>query len=61
MSFFAAQSDIPLHIGLTEAGSFLSGTVKSAIALGTLLQKGIGATIRVSLTEDPSLQVRARL
>lgn len=56
---FAAQSDIPLHIGLTEAGSFLSGTVKSAIALGTLLQKGIGATIRVSLTEDPSLQVRA--
>ena len=50
---FAKQSDIPLHIGLTEAGSFLSGTVKSAVALGTLLQKGIGATIRVSLTEDP--------
>ena len=57
--FFASQSDIPLHIGLTEAGSFLSGTVKSAIALGTLLQKGIGATIRVSLTEDPRMQVRA--
>ena len=56
---FASQSDIPLHIGLTEAGSFLSGTVKSAIALGTLLQKGIGATIRVSLTEDPRMQVRA--
>lgn len=56
---FASRSDIPLHIGLTEAGSFLSGTVKSAIALGTLLQKGIGATIRVSLTEDPALQVRA--
>lgn len=55
---FASQSDIPLHIGLTEAGSFLSGTVKSAVALGTLLQKGIGATIRVSLTEDPRLQVR---
>lgn len=55
---FAKQSDIPLHIGLTEAGSFLSGTVKSAVALGTLLQKGIGATIRVSLTEDPRLQVR---
>ncbi len=51
---FASQSDIPLHIGLTEAGSFLSGTVKSAIALGTLLQKSIGATIRVSLTEDPA-------
>lgn len=56
---FAAQSDIPLHIGLTEAGSFLSGTVKSSIALGMLLHQGIGATIRVSLTEDPSLQVRA--
>ncbi len=55
---FAKQSDIPLHIGLTEAGSFLSGTVKSAVALGTLLQQGIGATIRVSLTEDPRLQVR---
>ena len=55
---FAKQSDIPLHIGLTEAGSFLSGTVKSAVALGTLLQKGIGATIRVSLTEDPRMQVR---
>lgn len=55
---FAAQSDIPLHIGLTEAGSFLCGAVKSSIALGTLLQKGIGATIRVSLTEAPRLQVR---
>lgn len=56
---FASQSGVPLHIGLTEAGSFLAGTVKSSIALGTLLQKGIGATIRVSLTEDPALQVRA--
>ncbi len=56
---FASRSDIPLHIGLTEAGSFLSGTVKSAVALGTLLQKGIGSTIRVSLTEDPRMQVRA--
>jgi len=55
---FASQSDIPLRIGLTEAGSFLSGTVKSSIALGSLLQKGIGSTIRVSLTEDPALQVR---
>lgn len=56
---FAAQSDIPLHIGLTEAGSFLAGAVKSAMALGALLSKGIGATIRVSLTEEPALQVRA--
>ncbi|MGB2579181.1 (E)-4-hydroxy-3-methylbut-2-enyl-diphosphate synthase [Elusimicrobium simillimum] len=55
---FASQSDVPLHIGLTEAGSFLAGTVKSSIALGTLLSKGIGATIRVSLTEDPAMQVR---
>lgn len=55
---FAKTSDIPLHIGLTEAGSFLSGTVKSSIALGTLLKNDIGATIRVSLTEDPVLQVR---
>ncbi|MCL2888705.1 MAG: flavodoxin-dependent (E)-4-hydroxy-3-methylbut-2-enyl-diphosphate synthase [Elusimicrobia bacterium] len=56
---FAKMSDVPLHIGLTEAGSFLAGTVKSSIALGTLLQKGIGATIRVSLTEYPAMQVRA--
>lgn len=55
---FASQSDIPLHIGLTEAGSFLSGAVKSSVALGSLLTKGIGATIRVSLTEDPKMQVR---
>ena len=55
---FAKQTDIPLHLGLTEAGSFLSGAVKSSIALGALLQRGIGATIRVSLTEDPRLQVR---
>lgn len=56
---FVTRSDIPLHIGLTEAGSFLAGTVKSSIALGALLAKGIGATIRVSLTEEPQMQVRA--
>ena len=56
---FAKISDVPLHIGLTEAGSFLAGTVKSSVALGGLLQKGIGATIRVSMTEDPAMQVRA--
>ncbi|WP_428897971.1 (E)-4-hydroxy-3-methylbut-2-enyl-diphosphate synthase [Parelusimicrobium proximum] len=55
---FVTKTDIPLHIGLTEAGSFLSGAVKSAMALGGLLEKGIGDTIRVSLTEDPALQVR---
>ena len=56
---FAKQTDIPQHIGLTEAGSFLAGTVKSAIAMARLLARGIGATIRVSLTEDPKMQVRA--
>ncbi|MDR1124385.1 MAG: flavodoxin-dependent (E)-4-hydroxy-3-methylbut-2-enyl-diphosphate synthase [Elusimicrobiota bacterium] len=56
---FAKQTDVPQHIGLTEAGSFLAGAVKSAIALSRLLAQGIGATIRVSLTEEPKLQVRA--
>lgn len=56
---FAQQTNIPQHIGLTEAGSFLAGTVKSAIAMSRLLSQGIGATIRVSLTEDPRMQVRA--
>ncbi|MDR0734623.1 MAG: flavodoxin-dependent (E)-4-hydroxy-3-methylbut-2-enyl-diphosphate synthase [Elusimicrobiota bacterium] len=56
---FAKQANVPQHIGLTEAGSFLAGTVKSAIAMNRLLSQGIGATIRVSLTEDPKLQVRA--
>jgi len=55
---FSGQSDIPLHLGVTEAGSFISGAVKSAIALGTLLSEGIGDTIRVSLTEEPEVQVR---
>jgi (E)-4-hydroxy-3-methylbut-2-enyl-diphosphate synthase len=56
---FAKQTDVPQHIGLTEAGSFLAGTVKSAIAMSRLLSRGIGATIRVSLTEEPKAQVRA--
>ncbi|WP_428048243.1 flavodoxin-dependent (E)-4-hydroxy-3-methylbut-2-enyl-diphosphate synthase [Candidatus Proelusimicrobium excrementi] len=55
----ASKTDIPQHIGLTEAGSFLAGTVKSAIAMSRLLSQGIGATIRISLTEDPKMQVRA--
>jgi len=54
----AEKTDIPQHVGLTEAGSFLAGTVKSSIALSRLLSKGIGATVRVSLTEDPRMQVR---
>ncbi|OGS42274.1 MAG: 4-hydroxy-3-methylbut-2-en-1-yl diphosphate synthase [Elusimicrobia bacterium RIFOXYB2_FULL_62_6] len=56
---FAEKSDVPLHLGVTEAGSFLSGAVKSAMGIGLLLTQGIGDTIRVSLTEDPVVQVRA--
>lgn len=48
----------PLHLGVTEAGSEFAGTVKSAIAMGSLLSKGIGDTIRVSLTGDPVKEVK---
>lgn len=48
---------VPLHIGVTEAGTARQGTVKSAMALGTLLQEGIGDTLRVSLTADPVEEV----
>lgn len=50
--------DYPLHIGITEAGSLMRGTVKSAIGLGILLHEGIGDTMRVSLTADPVEEVR---
>lgn len=50
--------DFPLHIGVTEAGPLIPGTVKSSIAIGYLLLSGIGDTIRVSLSEDPVLEVR---
>ena len=50
--------DCPLHIGITEAGSLRSGTVKSSIGLGNLLWAGIGDTIRVSLSADPEEEVR---
>ena len=58
-TLFASKSDIPLHLGVTEAGSFLAGTVKSALGIGLLLTQGIGDTVRVSITEDPAMQVRA--
>ncbi|MDP9326304.1 MAG: flavodoxin-dependent (E)-4-hydroxy-3-methylbut-2-enyl-diphosphate synthase [Candidatus Dormibacteraeota bacterium] len=51
--FAALSNPYPLHLGLTEAGPPPAGTVKSAVALGTLLQEGIGDTVRVSLTADP--------
>ncbi|WAM32366.1 flavodoxin-dependent (E)-4-hydroxy-3-methylbut-2-enyl-diphosphate synthase [Caldicellulosiruptor naganoensis] len=51
------KTSYPLHVGLTEAGTFLSGCVKSSIAIGYLLLQGIGDTIRVSLTDDPEKEV----
>ncbi len=54
----AEATDAPLHLGITEAGAFLPGTVKSAIGLGSLLWAGIGDTIRVSLSADPVEEVR---
>ena len=53
----AALTDIPLHLGVTEAGTFEVGSVKSAIGIGSLLSEGIGDTIRVSLTDDPIKEV----
>jgi (E)-4-hydroxy-3-methylbut-2-enyl-diphosphate synthase len=59
---FSQRHDYPLHLGVTEAGTLLAGTVKSAAGLGMLLGEGIGDTIRVSLTADPVEEVRvARL
>ena len=55
---FAERFDYPLHLGVTEAGTLLAGTVKSAAGLGVLLADGIGDTIRVSLTADPVEEVR---
>ena len=56
---FSEQSDYPLHVGVTEAGPPFAGVIKSAVGLGVLLAEGIGDTIRVSLTGDPVLEVRA--
>ena len=50
--------DYPLHLGITEAGSFVPGSIKSSIGLGTLLLDGIGDTIRVSLSDDPTKEVK---
>ena len=54
---FAQHTDIPLHIGITEAGMGLKGIVKSSVGIGILLYKGIGDTVRVSLTDDPEVEV----
>jgi (E)-4-hydroxy-3-methylbut-2-enyl-diphosphate synthase len=54
----ASHVDYPLHLGVTEAGTLISGAIKSAVGLGILLNEGIGDTIRVSLTGDPEDEVR---
>ncbi|MDD2902403.1 MAG: flavodoxin-dependent (E)-4-hydroxy-3-methylbut-2-enyl-diphosphate synthase [Syntrophales bacterium] len=54
----AAQVDYPLHLGVTEAGGLIAGTVKSALGIGMLLAEGIGDTLRVSLTRDPVEEIR---
>lgn len=56
---FAERSDLPLHLGVTEAGSMKNGILKSAIGIGSLLLQGIGDTIRVSLTAAPEEEVLA--
>jgi len=54
----AERTDCPLHLGVTEAGTFLPGSVRNSVALGILLDEGIGDTIRVSLTDQPEKEVR---
>jgi (E)-4-hydroxy-3-methylbut-2-enyl-diphosphate synthase len=56
---FSAQCDCPLHIGITEAGTYEDGIIKSAAGLGALLLEGIGDTLRVSLSEEPVREVYA--
>ena len=54
----AAACDYPLHLGVTEAGGLIAGSVKSSVALGILLYEGIGDTLRISLTRDPVEEIR---
>ena len=55
----ATQTDHPLHVGITESGTIISGNIKSSIGLGLILHQGIGDTIRVSLTGDPLEEIKA--
>ena len=50
--------DYPLHLGITEAGGYVSGSIKSSIGIGTLLLEGIGDTIRISLSDDPVQEIK---
>ena len=55
----AAQTQYPLHVGITESGTVQSGNIKSAVGLGIILYQGIGDTIRVSLTGDPAEEIKS--
>lgn len=55
----AAQTDYPLHVGITESGTIISGNIKSSIGLALILHQGIGDTIRVSLTGDPVEEIKS--
>lgn len=55
----AGKTDYPLHVGITEAGTVISGNIKSGIGIGIILHEGIGDTIRVSLTGDPVEEIRS--
>ena len=55
----AQETNYPLHVGITESGTVLSGNIKSAVGLGIILYQGIGDTIRVSLTGDPVEEIKS--
>ncbi|OON98975.1 MAG: 4-hydroxy-3-methylbut-2-en-1-yl diphosphate synthase [Epulopiscium sp. Nele67-Bin004] len=56
-SLFSSKYNYPLHVGITEAGTFYKGTIKSSVGLGAILSRGIGDTIRVSLSDDPTKEI----
>ncbi len=58
-ALLAAKTNYPLHVGITESGTVMSGNIKSAVGLGIILNQGIGDTIRVSLTGDPAEEIRS--
>ena len=55
----ASRTDIPLHVGITESGSLISGNIKSSVGLGIILYQGIGDTVRVSLTGNPVEEIKS--